>query len=125
MIVGIGMDLVEIDRVAALLERRGERALRRLFSDEEVARCLRADRPAQSYAARFAAKEAFMKAVGTGWGTGVAWRDVEVVSAPGGAPSLRLSGGALRLAEARGVRRSLVSLTHIGGVAGAFVVLED
>jgi holo-[acyl-carrier protein] synthase len=66
-----------------------------------------------------------MKAIGTGWGTVVAWRDVEVVSAPGGAPSLRLSGGALRLAEARGVRRSLVSLTHTGAVAGAFVVLED
>lgn len=124
MIVGVGMDLVQIGRVWALLERKGERAISRLFTPAEVARCRGGRSPRESFAARFAAKEAFFKALGTGWGRGGAWTEVEVVSAPSGAPSIRLHGAAAELAEAAGVRRVHVSLTHTDDLAGAYVVLE-
>ena len=124
MIVGVGMDLVQIVRVDALLERKGERALARLFTPAEAARCRAGRSPRESFAARFAAKEAFFKALGTGWGRGGAWTEVEVVSAPSGAPSLRLHGAAAALAEAAGVRRVHLSLTHTDELAAAYVVLE-
>jgi len=124
MIVGVGMDLVQIGRVHALLERKGERALSRLFTPAEVARCRGGRSPRESFAARFAAKEAFFKALGTGWGRGGAWTEVEVVSAPSGAPSIRLHGAAAESARAAGVRRVHVSLTHTDDLAGAYVVLE-
>lgn len=118
------MDLVQIRRVAGVLERRGERALARLFTPAEAARCRASRSSAESFAARFAAKEAFFKALGTGWGRGVAWTEVEVVSAPSGAPSLRLHGAAARAAAERGVTRTHLTLTHTGEVAGAYVILE-
>ncbi len=124
MIVGVGADLVQVQRVWELLERRGERALLRLFTPAEAARCRAGRHPPESFAARFAAKEAFFKALGTGWGRGGRWTEVEVVSAPSGAPSLRLAGTAAEVAEARGVRRCHLSLTHVEGLAGAYVVLE-
>lgn len=124
MIVGIGIDLVQIGRVAELLERRGERALRRLFTPGEVERCRGGRSPRESFAARFAAKEAFFKALGTGWGRGGDWTEVEVVSAPSGAPGLRLHGRAAARAAARGVSRLHLSLTHTGDLTGAYVVLE-
>jgi holo-[acyl-carrier protein] synthase len=124
MIVGVGVDLVRIDRVAGLLERQGERARARLFTDAECRRCEEGRHPPESFAARFAAKEAFFKALGTGWGRGGSWTDVEVVSAPSGAPSIRLSGAAAALAEERGVRAIHLSLTHSDDTAAAFVVLE-
>jgi holo-[acyl-carrier protein] synthase len=124
MIVGIGVDLVKISRVHGLLERRGARALARLFTPAEARRCREGRHPPESFAARFAAKEAFFKAIGTGWGRGGSWTEVEVVSAPSGAPSIRLSGAAAALAEARGVRSIHLSLTHSDDTAAAFVVLE-
>ncbi|HEX2188720.1 MAG TPA: holo-ACP synthase [Longimicrobiaceae bacterium] len=124
MIVGVGMDLVQVRRVDELLERRGERALRRLFTPAEAARCRGGRSPRESFAARFAAKEAFFKALGTGWGRGGAWTEVEVVSAPTGAPSLRLHGTAAALAAEAGVRRVHLALTHTDDLAGAYVVLE-
>ena len=124
MILGIGIDLVEIARLEQVLERHGGRARRRLFTPGEVEYCDRAGRPAESFAARFAAKEAFFKAVGTGWGQGISWTDVEVVSAASGAPGLRLQGGALRRLEALGARRTHLTLTHSGSTAAAFVILE-
>ena len=124
MIVGVGIDMVSIGRLQGLLERRGERALARLFTAAEVGRCRESRHPPESFAARFAAKEAFFKALGTGWGRGGDWTDVEVVSAPSGAPSLRLSGTARELAESRGVRTIHLSLTHLEDTAAAFVVLE-
>ncbi|HEV2149272.1 MAG TPA: holo-ACP synthase [Longimicrobiaceae bacterium] len=124
MIVGIGTDLVQVARVWALLERKGDRALRRLFTPAEVARCRGGRSPRESFAARFAAKEAFFKALGTGWGRGGAWTEVEVVSAPSGAPSLRLHGSVAALAEAAGVRRVHLALTHTDELASAYVVLE-
>jgi holo-[acyl-carrier protein] synthase len=124
MIVGVGMDLVRIDRVWAVIQRRPDRALRRLFTEAEARRCDGSRHPAESYAARFAAKEAFFKALGTGVGPAGEWTDVEVVSLPTGAPTLRLHGRAAEAAARLGVARAHVSLTHADGTAGAVVVLE-
>lgn len=124
MIVGVGVDMVGIERVWGVLERKGERAYARFFTAAERERCGRSRHPPESFAARFAAKEAFYKAMGTGVGTGGAWTEVEVVSAESGAPSIRLSGRAAEMAEARGVRRIHLSLTHGDRDAIAFVVLE-
>ena len=124
MILGIGFDLVDIARLEKVLLRHEGRAHTRLFTAGEIEYCTSAGRPGESYAARFAAKEAFFKAVRAGWGQGVTWTEVEVVSAPSGAPDLRLHGGALARVQALGVRRTHLSLTHSGDVAGAFLVLE-
>jgi holo-[acyl-carrier protein] synthase len=124
MIIGIGMDLVEVERVATMLARHGARAERKLFTPAEVTYCRRGAGSAQSFAARFAAKEAFFKALGTGIGGAGGWTEVEVVRAGGGAPELRLSGEARRQAEGRGVARIHLALTHTAGMAGATVVLE-
>lgn len=125
VIVGVGIDLASVERMERVLERRGERARRRFFTAREAARCGAARAPAESYAARFAAKEAFYKALGTGVGGAGGWTEVEVVSAASGAPSLRLSGRAAAEAAARGVSRIHLALTHTGGMAAAVVVLES
>jgi holo-[acyl-carrier protein] synthase len=123
-VVGIGIDHVELPRFALALERSGERFERRLFTRGELESCRdRRDRVA-ALAARFAAKEACMKALGTGWSEGVAFSDIEVVRERGAAPQLRLHGAAARVAAARGVRTAHVSLSHQRGMALAFVVLE-
>lgn len=124
MIAGIGIDMVNIPRFRELMERRGDAALRRFFTEAEVERCRSSKSPPESFAARFAAKEAFFKALGTGWGLGGRWTDVEVVSAPSGAPGLRLSGRAADAAAERGVGAIHLSLTHTDDTAAAFVVLE-
>lgn len=124
VIAGIGVDLVSLPRFAQLMERRGEAAVSRFFTAGEAERC-RASRSAlESFAGRFAAKEAFFKALGTGWGLGGRWTEVEVVSAPSGAPSLRLSGRAAEAAAEQGVSRIHLSITHTDDTAAAFVVLE-
>ena len=108
-----GVDFIEIDRVAGVLERHGDRFLRRVFTPGEIAYC-RGRAP--NLAARFAAKEAVMKSLGTGF-RGVGWRDVEVVRAPSGAPSARLHGRALRRAERLGITEIAISLSHSRGFA--------
>jgi holo-[acyl-carrier protein] synthase len=123
MIIGIGMDLVEVQRLDRLLERYPERALRRLFTEREIAYCSKKE-SSESYAARFAAKEALFKALGTGWGEGTAFHEVEVLLDDFGAPSLQLHGETARIAATRGVGRSHVSLTHTSQLAAAYVVLE-
>lgn len=125
MIIGIGLDLVEVARIEETTRRFGRRALARLFTPAEVARCAAARCPAESYAARFAAKEAVFKALGTGWGRGPAWTDAEVVSGAGGRPELRLTGRLAAEAEARGIARLHLTLTHTGGMAAAVVVCES
>jgi len=124
VIVGIGVDLVAIPRFAELLERRGDAALARFFTADEAERCRASRSSAESFAGRFAAKEAFFKALGTGWGLGGRWTEVEVVSAPSGAPSLRLTGRAAEAAAERGVSAVHLSITHTHDTAAAFVVLE-
>jgi holo-[acyl-carrier protein] synthase len=124
-ILGLGTDLVAVRRVEALLDRYGERFLDRVFSAREQTECLSRARPALHLAARLAAKEAAMKALGTGWGLGVRWQDIEVVSSGAAPPSLSLAGAANREAGARGIRHTLVSLSHDGEYAIAVVVATD
>jgi holo-[acyl-carrier protein] synthase len=124
MIIGIGMDLIEVTRIARLIERHPKRATERLFTPDECAYCSGSRTPEESYAARFAAKEALLKALGTGWSGGVAWHDVEVVARPSGAPSIRLTGVAQATAARLGVETIHVSLTHTRDLAAAYVVLE-
>lgn len=125
MIAGVGTDMVSIPRVRELLHRKGDAAVRRFFTPAEAERCRASRAPGESFAARFAAKEAFFKAMGTGWGLGGRWTEVEVVSAPSGAPSIRLSGRAAQLAAERGIGRIHLSMTHTDDTAAAFVVLES
>ena len=120
-IIGLGLDATDIDRIADTIERYGERFLQRIFTDGEIAYCTRRRVPAIHFAGRFAAKEAAMKALGTGHSHGVLWRDVEVVRR-GGPPQLQLHGGAARRFAAMGGRSSLLTITHsddAGARAGA------
>jgi holo-[acyl-carrier protein] synthase len=124
MILGIGFDLLEVSRMARVLAGHDGRFEARVFTESEMNDCAgRADR-AQALAARFAAKEACLKALGTGWAHGLTFQQVEVLKAEGGRPVLRLRGAVRARAEAMGVVSAHVSLTHQKGVAGAVVVLE-
>jgi len=126
VIVGIGLDIVETEQLRRLLARPGEHFEERVFTAGERAACAgRLDRE-QALAARYAAKEACLKALGTGWSEGLAFQQVEVVDGEhgGGAPSLKLSGKAAERARARGVRQVHVTLSHQPGVAAAAVILE-
>lgn len=125
MIVGLGLDVVEVSRIRALRERRGERFVRRVFTEEELGACLRRPDPDPSLAARFAAKEAGMKALGTGWSAEAGWRDLEVVSRAGEAPRMVLRGPAAERAASLGVDAVHLTLTHDAGVAAAVVILES
>lgn len=122
-VIGIGLDLVEVSRIRDLLERHGERFKARTFTAGEIAYCDRCADPAMHYAARFAAKEAAAKALGTGFAEGVSWQNIEVLRADNGSPSLALHGGALDLAKTKGITQMLVSLTHVKEMAAAQVVL--
>jgi len=124
MITGTGIDLCEVPRMERFLARRGDKALERLFTADEVRYCARKAHPAQSYAARFAAKEAVMKLLGTGWSAGVRWRDIEVVRGKGGPPTIRLHGIAARRAEKLGIHNIHLSLTHTDVTALAQVIGE-
>src|SRR5215510_10638944 len=124
MIVAIGIDLVEVTRLAEVFQRRGDRFRARVFTDAEIGYCeVRASKLA-SYAARFAAKEAAMKALGTGWSEGVGWHDIEVLRSPAGVPSLQFRGRALERLNELGASRAHLSLTHSRDFAFAQVILE-
>lgn len=125
MIVGSGIDLIEIARIEDSVERFGQRFLGRVFTSGEQAYCLGKRRAAESLAARFAAKEAAAKALGTGISQGVSWREIEVVRAVSGKPDLRFHGRAAQIAERLGVANAALSLTHSSGMAMASVVLEN
>ena len=124
MILGIGVDIVEVDRIRTAHARFGEKFLRRFLRPEEMALCLGRTDPAPCAAARFAAKEAVSKAFGTGIGAELGWTDIEVGHLPGGAPSVILHGSGLALQQRRGVTRIHVSLSHGRDHAVAQVVLE-
>ena len=124
MIVGTGIDIAEPARVRAAAERYGRRFLERVFTEKEIAYCERKRNKWERYAARFAAKEAGMKALGTGWRRGVRWRDFEVAHLPGGRPTLALSGQAKKFARRQGVRRVALSLTHAEQFVLAQVIFE-
>ena len=121
-IIGLGLDATDIDRIADTIKRYGERFLHRIFTDGEIQYCTRRRVPAIHFAGRFAAKEAAMKALGTGYSQGVIWRDVEVVRR-GGPPQLQLHGGAGRRFGAIGGRSSLLTITHSDALALAQVLI--
>ena len=121
-IIGLGLDATDIERIADTLERYGDRFLYRIFTEGEVAYCTRRREPAIHLAARFASKEAAMKALGTGHSRGVLWRDVEVIRR-GGPPQLQFHGGAGRRFTAMGGRSSLLSITHSEKLALAQVLI--
>ncbi len=126
MVLGLGTDLMETRRVQESIDRYGDRFLERIFTPEEIAYCQRKRKnAAESFAARFAAKEAGAKALGTGISRGVGWKEFEVRREASGRPTLHLSGRAAELAEAMGVRRIQLSLTHSRELALAVVVAED
>src|SRR5271154_5219324 len=125
MVLGLGTDLIETKRVQESIDRFGERFLERVFTAGEITYCRRKKNAAESFAARFAAKEAGAKALGTGISRGVNWKELEVRREASGKPTLHLSGRAAELAEAMGVRRVQLSLTHSRELAIAMVVAED
>lgn len=125
MIVAIGVDAVEIERIRGLHARSGDRFVQRVFTDDEAAYCKTRGHPAESFAARFAAKEAVMKCLGTGWTEGLAFRQIEVQRLPSGDTRLVVTGTALTRANELGIQRWHVSLTHTGLTATAFVIAES
>ena len=125
MIVGSGVDIAEVGRIRESIARFGDRFLRRIFTDGEIRYCERKASRFESYAARFAAKEAGMKALGTGWSRGVRWRDIEVVRPKGQRPTLQFHGEAAAIAAKLGTKNIALSLTHTSEQALAQVILEN
>jgi holo-[acyl-carrier protein] synthase len=123
-IVGVGIDLVEVDRIRRMLEDHPAQFRDRCFTEGEDAYCAPRVNAAESFAARFAVKEAVMKVLGTGWAEGVAWRHIEVVKDEAGAVSVNLTGGAAERAAALGIGMVHVSITHTTGMAAAVAVAE-
>ena len=124
MIVGLGIDISEVDRIETAILRRGERFLNRVFTPAEIAYCEKYKNRFERYAGRFAAKEAGMKALGTGWRRGVRWVDFEVIRLASGRPTLELRGRAQELAARLGVTRISLSITHSANTALAQVIFE-
>jgi holo-[acyl-carrier protein] synthase len=125
MIVGTGIDICEVPRIAQSIARFGDRFLERVFAPTEISYCQSKKNSVERFAARFAAKEAAMKALGTGVNRGVTWKQIVVGHAPGGRPTLVLSGKAFEIAKGLGVRRISVSLTHTESTGMAQVIFED
>jgi holo-[acyl-carrier protein] synthase len=125
MIVGTGVDITEVDRIEAAVTRFGDRFLKRVFTPAEVRYCMGKPNAAERLAARFAAKEAGMKAIGTGLHYGITWQDVEVVRLPGQRPVLQFHGKAAEFASRLGCKRTHLSLSHTREQAIAYVILES
>src|SRR5262249_49877653 len=124
MIVGTGIDMVEVPRIEQTIARFGDRFLRRIFTEAEIRYCESKANRVERYAARFAAKEAGMKALGTGWSRGIRWRDIEVYREPGSRPTIRFHGKAAELALRIGVKNIALSLSHTTEQAIASVIFE-
>jgi holo-[acyl-carrier protein] synthase len=125
MVLGIGTDLIEIGRIQGSITQFGDRFLHRVFTPGEIAYCQRKKHAAESFAARFAAKEAGAKALGTGISRGISWKELEVRREPGERPTLHLAGRAAQRAASMGVQRLSLSLSHSRDVALAVVIAED
>jgi holo-[acyl-carrier protein] synthase len=124
MILGTGVDIAEVPRIRESVERFGNRFLHRIFTAGEISYCDQRARRFESYAARFAAKEAGMKALGTGWSHGVRWRDIEVVRPRGQRPTIQFHGEAAAIAAKLGTKHIALSITHTSEQALAHVILE-
>jgi holo-[acyl-carrier protein] synthase len=125
MIVGTGVDIAEVERIRESIEQFGDRFLQRIFTEGEIRYCEKKANRFERYAARFAAKEAGMKALGTGWNHGVRWRDIEVVRLSGQRPTLQLKGVAAEIAAKLGVKNISLSITHTAHQALAHVIFEN
>ncbi|MGA8144841.1 MAG: holo-ACP synthase [Candidatus Acidiferrales bacterium] len=125
MIVGLGLDIAEIDRIEVAIVRHGAPFIERLYTPREAAYCESYRNKFERYAGRFAAKEATMKALGTGWRGGVRWRDIEVVREASGKPTLHLAGVTRELADRLGVKNISLTITHSGNLALAEVIFEN
>jgi len=121
-VLGIGTDIVECLRIAQIIERHGELFINRVYTDYEIQYCRSRRAATQHYAGRWAAKEAVLKALGTGWRRGIRWRDVEVRNAASGKPSIALRGGAREVLENSGIREMLVSISHCRSHATATAI---
>jgi holo-[acyl-carrier protein] synthase len=125
MILGTGVDIAEVPRIRETIERFGDRFLQRIFTAGEIRYCEGKANRYERYAARFAAKEAGMKALGTGWSRGVRWRDIEVVRPPGQRPTIQFHGEAAAIAARLGTKNIALSITHTAEEALAHVILEN
>lgn len=125
MIVGTGIDIAEVPRIQRAIERFGDRFVQRIFTSGEIRYCDSKANRMERYAARFAAKEAAMKALGTGWNHGVRWRDCEVTRLPGGRPTISFHGVAAEFAARLGVKNAALSISHTAEQAFAQVILEN
>jgi holo-[acyl-carrier protein] synthase len=121
-IIGIGTDIVECLRIGQMIERHGELFITRVYTDHEIQYCQSRKLAMQHFAGRWAAKEAVLKAIGTGWIKGVSWRDVEVRNEPGGKPSIVLRGGLKEMADNAGVGQVLISVSHCRSHATAYAI---
>jgi holo-[acyl-carrier protein] synthase len=121
-IIGIGTDIVETLRIAQMIERHGELFLGRVFTPHEIEYCSLRKAATQHYAGRWAAKEAVLKALGTGWSRGISWRDIEVRNELGGRPRIVLDGGALDVSRRLGIQEVLISISHCRNYATAYAL---
>lgn len=124
-ILGTGIDIVECLRIAQMIERHGELFITRVYTDSEIEYCSARKAATQHYAGRWAAKEAVLKALGTGWRRGIAWRDIEVRNDRYGAPSVHLRGGARDVMERAGIRQLHLSISHCRSFAVAHVIADS
>jgi holo-[acyl-carrier protein] synthase len=122
MVVGLGTDIVEVVRIGKMIERHGEIFLNRVYTDDEIRYCQRRKEYTQHYAGRWAAKEAVMKTLGTGFSRGVGWRDIEVCTSPSGQPSIALRGGAREVARQAGICDVLITISHCRAYATATAI---
>jgi holo-[acyl-carrier protein] synthase len=125
MILGMGIDVAEVSRIKHVIETQGERFLHRVYTENEIAYCEQFKNKFERYAGRFAAKEAAMKALGTGWSRGVRWKDVEVARERGRKPTILLAGAAKEIAAGLGVKNIAVSISHTAEQAIAHVIFES
>jgi holo-[acyl-carrier protein] synthase len=125
MIVGTGIDIVECLRIAQMIERHGELFITRVYTDHEIEYCSARKAATQHYAGRWAAKEAVLKALGTGWRRGISWRDIEIRNDKQGAPTVKLRAGARDVMEAAGIATLHVTISHCRAFAVAYVVAES
>jgi len=124
-IIGHGIDAVDVARIAAMIEKHGDRFIDRCFTRGEQDYAESSKRKTEHYAARFAAKEAILKCIGTGWSQGVAWTDAEVIREPSGKPTVALHGIAAEIAKTQGITRWTISLTHTSKMAFASAIAES
>ncbi len=122
MIIGLGTDIVEIVRIGQMIEKHGELFLQRVYTEEEIRYCQKRREAIQHYAGRWAAKEAVMKTLGTGWTRGIGWRDIEVINRRGGQPTIQLRGGAGDYARKLGIDEVLITISHCRAYATATAV---